>query len=106
EAQYFLNALNSNNSAAFNTPLSIACKGCEYHLEIGQKNNGFETCWGKLALPKPHILELGRIGNINSRKDYKNCINHLIESGKTALSDVPIEYVKNQDGQAYYNNRV
>jgi hypothetical protein len=59
-----------------------------------------------LAKPKPHILELGRLGNVNARKDYKNGINELIQKGRTALSDVPVEYVQYEDpGKPYYDNR-
>jgi hypothetical protein len=54
-----------------------------------------------LAEPKPHILDLGQLGNVN--KKY-NIINELIFAGKTALSDVPIESVL-RESSPFYNDR-
>lgn len=105
EANMMLDALDSGNAEKFKVPISIACKGCEYNSGSTQPN-GFQECWGKLANPKPHILDLGRLGNVNARKEYKDCINELIEKGKTALSDVPVEYVQYDNPEKpYYNNR-
>ncbi len=105
-ANAMLAALKKNTAQAFDVPLSIACKGCEYKVDDSKLLNGFKSCWGKLAAPSPHILELGRLGNINNRKDYKNCINDLIAKGQTALQDVPIAYVSNEDpDKPYYDNR-
>lgn len=105
EADVMLKALNSGNVKNFNVPITIACKGCEYNTGATQPN-GFEECWGDLAKPKPHILDLGRLGNVNGRKDYKDGINALIREGKTALSDIPVEFVSNDDPEKpFYNNR-
>jgi hypothetical protein len=105
EAEVMLKALNSDDEKKFHVPISIACKGCEYNTGATQPN-GFEACWGALAKPSPHILELGQLGNVNKRKEYKDGINRLIKQGKTALSDVPESYVKHSDpNKKYYNNR-
>ena len=37
------------------------CKGCEYRLHADDSKNGFAECWGKLATPTPHILDLYRV---------------------------------------------
>jgi hypothetical protein len=69
--------------------ISFKCRDCEYR--INNEKSGFNECWGKLAEPKPHILELGQLGRINNRKNQKNIINQLIDLGKTSLVDVPLE---------------
>ena len=81
------------------TPISFKCRDCEYRTET--EKSGFDECWGKLALPKPHILELGQLGNVN-RKD--NIINYLISEGKASLADVPLESVFRKSSP-YYNDR-
>jgi hypothetical protein len=84
------------------TPISIKCKECEYRSESDK--SGFNECWGKLAVPNPHILELGQLGNINRRKEYSDVINNLISSGKTALKDIPIEAVLDEE-KPVFNDR-
>jgi hypothetical protein len=79
--------------------ISFKCRDCEYR--INDEKSGFNECWGRLAEPKPHILDLGQLGNVN-KKD--NTINELILAGKTALSDVPIEAVL-RESNPFYNDR-
>jgi hypothetical protein len=79
--------------------ISFKCRDCEYR--INNEKSGFNECWGKLAEPKPHILELGQLGNVN-KKD--NIINALISQGKTALNDVPKELVL-RENSPFYNDR-
>lgn len=79
--------------------LSYSCRDCEYRID--DHKSGFKECWGKLAEPKPHILELGQLGNVN-KKD--NVINDLISKGKTSLTDIPIESVL-RESRPYYNDR-
>jgi CRISPR/Cas system-associated exonuclease Cas4 (RecB family) len=84
------------------TPISFKCKNCEYRTD--SELSGFSECWGKLADPSPHILELGQLGNVNRRKGYNNIINNLISEGKVSLNDVPIEAVLGED-KPYQNDR-
>ena len=79
--------------------LSCKCRDCEYRID--DEKSGFKECWGKLADPSPHILELGQLGNVN-KKD--NIINGLIAEGKTSLSDVPIESVL-RESNPFYKDR-
>jgi hypothetical protein len=79
--------------------LSYSCRDCEYRID--DDKSGFKECWGKLAEPKPHILELGQLGNVN-KKD--NVINDLISKGKTSLTDIPLEAVL-RESRPYYNDR-
>jgi hypothetical protein len=79
--------------------ISFKCRDCEYR--INYHKSGFQECWEKLADPKPHILELGQLGNVN-KKD--NIVNNLILSGRTALSDVPLDSVL-RASKPFYNDR-
>ena len=79
--------------------ISFKCRDCEYR--INNEKSGFNECWGKLAEPKPHILELGQLGNVNKKN---NIINVLISQGKTALNDVPTESVF-RESSPFYNDR-
>lgn len=96
-AQVYLQSLIENKK--IKPELSCNCRGCEY--DEGEKN-GFRECWGKLAEPNPHILELAQLGNVNKKS---NIINELIAKGKTALNDLEVSYVQKEDGTPFYNNR-
>jgi hypothetical protein len=81
-------------------PINCKCRDCEF------KGSGFNECWGALANAKPHILELGQLGNVNRRKNFKDGINELISAGKTSLYDIPVSAVEPEDDkEEYYNNR-
>ncbi len=82
------------------TSISIQCKSCEYKI-ADSSQSGFVECWGSLAHAKPHILELGQLGNVNNHSG--GGINDLISRGKTALSDVPLDFVVKE--KPYYNDR-
>lgn len=88
------------NNKKITTPISIQCKSCEYKV-ADSSQSGFVECWGKLAQPKPHILELGQLGNVNNHSD--GGINNLIAGGKTALSEIPLDFVLKE--KPYYNDR-
>lgn len=80
------------------TQISYLCRDCEYNVtDDNHTQSGFKLCWQDLADIRPHILELGQLGNIN-KKD--NIINHLISNNKASLYDVPLKYVEGK-----YNNR-
>lgn len=82
------------------TEISVKCRDCEYRVE--NEKSGFKECWGSLAEPKPHILDLTQLGHVNNHKN--NVIHELITAGKTALSDVPIEAVL-RESDPYYKDR-
>jgi hypothetical protein len=86
-------------SSKITAELAFTCRDCEYRVD--DQKSGFKECWGRLAEPKPHILELGQLGNVN-RKD--NIINNLISKRKTSLSDVPLEAVL-RESRPFYNDR-
>ncbi|RYU90953.1 DUF2779 domain-containing protein [Mucilaginibacter terrigena] len=85
------------------SPIGLNCKDCEYSAtDILHDESGFKLCWGKMAEPKPHILELGQLGNVNKKNGI---ITDLIKNGKTSLYDVPVTALIKDDGTPYYNNR-
>lgn len=74
------------------------CKECEYRHEPPAELDGFVACWGKLAEPKPHALELFAIGNV-SAANRRPMIQWLFESGKAGLADIPVERLVKADGE-------
>ena len=63
------------------------CKKCEYRLPLEVKQNGFVECWGKLATPDPHVLDLYRVDLVGGRN--LDIVAQLAASGKAHLADVP-----------------
>ncbi len=79
-AQQFVESLNPLRK--IQAPIQFACKDCEYRVGDDTTPNGFRECWGALADPQPHILDLYFGGTLDG-------INDLIRAGKTSLYDVP-----------------
>lgn len=111
-AKIFIQSLKKDERIV--VPISIACKGCEYsETDENHQISGFETCWGKLAYAKDskgkrvrHILDLGRLGNINRGKGGElGIVDSLISQGKIKLSDLPLEAVHTKAGLPSYNGR-
>lgn len=65
------------------------CRDCEYRVDDDVEPNGFRECWGSLADPRPHLLELHQMGN--ARIGGVRIAQSLIEAGKTSLYDLPAE---------------
>jgi len=67
------------------TPKLIpSCKKCEYKIADGEKN-GFRECWGALAEPSPHLLDLYRVDLLG----LKGAVAiEMIEQGECSLLDV------------------
>jgi hypothetical protein len=77
--------------------ISVRCAKCEYRdTNAAHPRSGFEICWADMANTKPHILELGRLGNFNRNGQ----VDELISHGKSSLHDVPAGLVEGQ-----FNNR-
>jgi len=89
-AQVFLKSLNPS-IIKLQTPISFACKGCEYRVDADELKNGFRECWGQLADPDPHILDLYYGGTVKG-------VDELIAAGKTSLHDVPESALTKKDG--------
>lgn len=66
------------------------CISCEFRHDPPADKDGFVDCWGKLAEPRPHALELFSIGKVFAA-DGRAMVQSLFELGRTALSDIPID---------------
>jgi len=88
-AEVFIKSLNPLSKLP--AQISFACKDCEYRVDKNEIKNGFRECWGKLADPDPHILDLYFGGTV---KD----VQALIDSGKTSLYDLPESALSKKDG--------
>jgi hypothetical protein len=73
------------------TPISFTCKDCEYRVDKSEIKNGFRECWGELADPEPHILDLYFGGQVKE-------VQALIEAGKTSLFDLSESALSKKDG--------
>lgn len=68
------------------------CKGCEYRLSTdGGTKNGFGECWGELATPSPHILDLYRVDLMGGKNN--DAVADLAMAGHARLDDVPRDFL-------------
>ena len=88
-AESFIKSLNPLTKLS--TPLTFACNDCEYRVDASELKNGFRECWGALADPDPHILDLYYGGTVKEAQA-------LIEAGKTGLHDLPESALSKKDG--------
>jgi hypothetical protein len=88
-AETFIKSLNPLTKLP--VQIAFACKDCEYRVDDGEIKNGFRECWGKLADPEPHILELYHGGTVKE-------VQALIEAGKTSLFDLSESALSKKDG--------
>lgn len=73
------------------------CASCEYRLGDGEEKNGFVECWGPLARPRPHMLELHSIGKAKA-PDGTPLIEWMVGQGKASLLEIPIDGLVTKDG--------
>ncbi len=83
------------NPRRVSTPLSIACRSCEYRVPDGELR-GFHECWGKLADVRPHILDLYYVHEAGGAKQH--LADRLIGQGKASLLDIPERQLTRKDG--------
>ena len=62
------------------------CRTCEYRVGPEMMPNGFRECWGALADPRPHLLDLHRVGQVR-RKDEPDPVTALLNRGLAGLMD-------------------
>ena len=85
------------------TPLSVACKGCEDRATAAGASDGYRECWGALADAKPHLLDLYHVGDLGGRGGP--VANELIRQGKAGLFDVPKGMLVKADGTVGERNK-
>lgn len=66
------------------------CRDCEFRVESELQPNGFIDCWGPLAAPKPHVLELYKAGQAKL-PDKTPLVPAMIAAGTTSLLDIPTD---------------
>ncbi|MGI8402719.1 MAG: DUF2779 domain-containing protein [Gemmatimonadaceae bacterium] len=73
------------------------CASCEFRVDDGGAKDGFAECWGALALPRPHVLELFSIGTCKA-PDKSGLIDWMVGQKKASLFDIPEECLVKVDG--------
>jgi hypothetical protein len=85
------------------SPLSVACRGCEYRAAERGQPDGFRECWGTLADVNPHLLDLYHVGTLGGRGGP--VADGLIRQGKVSIYDVPRGSLVKADGTVGETNR-
>ena len=78
------------------TPLSVACRGCEYRAAEAGQPDGFRECWSRLADVKSHLLDLYQVGNAGGRGGP--LAERLIREQTVKLYDIPRGSLVKADG--------
>jgi hypothetical protein len=73
------------------------CAKCEFRGDSGDDPSGFAECWGPLAMPRPHVLELFAVGAAKAPDDSL-LVPWMIGRGKASLRDIPEDGLKSADG--------
>lgn len=67
-----------------------ACRDCEFRVAESTQPNGFIDCWGPLAAPKPHLLELYKVGQAKLPNKV-SLVEGMLAQNSAALVDVPLD---------------
>ena len=87
-ADTFAATLQSSPIIRIAPEIGKKCKGCEYRIPPGlATKNGFRECWGTLADPDPHLLDLYRVDLLGGKN--RDVVAELAAKGLARLSDVP-----------------
>lgn len=73
------------------------CASCEFRVDDGAAKDGFAECWGALAVPRPHVLELFSIGTCKG-PDKSGLIDWMVGQKLASLFDIPEECLVKMDG--------
>lgn len=73
------------------------CGKCEFRAVTSAGTSGFADCWGPLAEPSPHILELYSVGTAKAL-DREPLVTSMFNVGKASLFDIPEECLVTADG--------
>jgi hypothetical protein len=74
------------------------CAKCEFRGDDAAGASGFAECWGPLANPTPHMLELFSIGTARA-PDQTALATWMVGQGKASLLEIPEEGLINVDGK-------
>lgn len=73
------------------------CTSCEYRVDDSAGKDGFAECWGVLAEPRPHMLELFSIGTCRAA-DKSYLVEWMVRQQKASLFDIPEDCLVKADG--------
>jgi hypothetical protein len=73
------------------------CGSCEFRVSEDIEQSGFKECWGSLAEPKPHMLELFSIGTCKAL-DRSSLVDWMLRQQKASLLDIPEDCLVMKDG--------
>jgi hypothetical protein len=73
------------------------CGACEFRVGDDIEKSGFKECWGPLAEPKPHMLELFSIGTCKAL-DRSPLVDWMVRQQKASLLDIPEDCLVMKDG--------
>jgi hypothetical protein len=73
------------------------CTQCEFRVGEGAAKDGFAECWGALAEPRPHMLELFSIGTCKAA-DKTGLVDWMVRQQKASLFDIPEDCLVKVDG--------
>ena len=73
------------------------CGSCEFKVGEDIEQSGFKECWGPLAEPKPHMLELFSIGTCKA-VDRSSLVDWMVRQQKASLLDIPEDCLVMKDG--------
>jgi hypothetical protein len=73
------------------------CGSCEFRVDEGGEKSGFDECWGALATPKPHMLELFSIGTAKAL-DRSSLADWMVRQQKASLLEIPEDCLVKTDG--------
>lgn len=77
-------------------PIGMQCGKCEYRLPPDVAENGFRTCWGKLATVTPSVLDLYKFGS--TKHDGERLGDVMIRNGRIGLEEVDPRHLVKKDG--------
>lgn len=96
-AQEFADSIKGDSITKIAPEIGQKCKGCEFRIsEEGDGASGFGECWGPLANPDPHLLDLIRIDLAGGKN--RDVVAELAEEGKAGLLDIPDEFLTGATG--------
>ena len=73
------------------------CGSCEFRVDESAPKNGFAECWGSLAEPRPHMLELYSIGTCKAL-DRSSLVDWMLRQQKASLLEIPEDCLVKTDG--------
>lgn len=96
EIRRFAKSVSNTPFKRIKPEIGQRCAKCEYRGAANDgEPDGFRECWGDLAEPIPHVLDLWRVGNLGGKDDV---VAEMVAQGKSSLIDIPDKRLKGAYG--------